>query len=321
MKVRLSTAAGLVILCAAALALYATGSWRVALNWRTIHILFQGIVWDGMSFIVIGAVLAAMIESWISSGGMVSLLPDNLAGRIVAASVGATLPVCDCGAIPIARTLRRKGVGESIAFTFVLGAPTLNIVALAATFVAFHQHWQWLVLRAGAAFFIAVVAGWIVRFREDGLTEGWRRSAVGNRHPRGLGHILSHASGEVFVVGPFFVASALLAAMAQGVLPVHAVTAFTQHSVWSIALMMGAGGALSLCSAADAFIAASLVGLFSPGAILAFLLAGQMIDLRNVFTLPQTFGRRTVTLGLSVVTLLIFAVAVLVNLWLTGSLA
>ncbi len=320
-KMRLSLAVGLVALCAAALVFYETGSWRTLLDWHSVHVLFQGIVWDGIPFIAIGALLAAMIESWLSSGGVVALLSDNLAGRLAAAMIGTTLPVCDCGAMPVARTLRRKGVGESIAFTFVLAAPTLNIVSLAATFIAFHQHWRWLAIRAGAALAIAVATGWIVRIREDGLTEKWRRSPSFAKHSRrGAAAVLSHASGEMFAVGPFFVASALLAAMAQNLLSVRAVTAFTQHSVWSIAFMMGVGGALSLCSTADAFVAASLAGLFSPGAILAFLLMGQMVDLRNVFMLPQAFGRRTVTLGLAVATVMIFAAALMVNLWLTGGL-
>ena len=323
-KLRTMTLTGLIVLCILAIGLYETSYAQYASHVQMVKTLFQSIVWEAFPFIVIGVALSALIDSFVGANGLSALLSDSLGGRLRASMLGMVLPVCDCGTIPVARTMRRKGVGESVVFTFALGTPTVNVVAIFSTFVAFHQQWSWVLWRAGGALLIAIFSGVIVRFGEDALTEKWETNALPRLKNRGFAvwrHVADHSAGELFAVGPFFVASALLAAVAQGLWPLHTVTGFTQHSVWSIFLLMGLGSVLSLCSEADAFVAASLTTLFSPGAVMAFMLAGQITDLRNLLLMPQVFSRRTVTVGLTTAFILIFACALLVNRVYTGGWA
>ncbi len=321
-KLRAATLFALIALGVLLIGLNETGTLYKYLDFHAIHHMFQSIVWDAIPFIVIGAVVSALIETYISKENLSALLSDSILGRIAATLLGLALPVCDCGAISVARTFRRKGVSESIAFSFVLATPTLNLVTLVATFVAFHSGWQWLLMRAGWAIVIAMVAGLIVHFRDDALTEKWGQAihihAVHHKGLKKLIHVGDHSVSELFAVGPFFVASAMLAAIAQGLWPIRGITAFTQHSVWSILLLMALGSVLSLCSAADAFVAASLTSLFSPGAVLAFLLMGQTVDIRNLVLMPKVFGKGTFILGLSVVVVLIFALALTTNRLMIG---
>ncbi len=293
------------------------------LDANAVRVLFQSIVWEGIPFILLGAFISSVVEWSVKPDYLVSLLSDTWLGRTTAGLLGLAVPVCDCGAVPVARTLRRKGVGESIAFTFVLSTPTLNLLALISTYIAFHQSIAWVFLRAGSALIVALVAGFLVHLHEDSLTEVWVTpvSVEHDHDVRGfrlLRMITDHTTSEVFAIGPFFVASALLAAIAQGIWPIHAVTAFTQHSLWSIPLLMALGASLSLCSEADAFVAASLTSLFSPGAVLAFMLMGQTADIRNLLLLPRVFGKRTVVIGLAGTIVLIFLLAVAVNRILPG---
>ncbi|WP_236645780.1 permease [Brevibacillus sp. VP] len=51
--------------------------------------------------------------------------------------------------------------------------------------------------------------------------------------------------------------------------------------------MMGLGFIFSLCSEADAFIAASFSNTFSKGSLLAFMVFGPMIDLKNTLLLQM----------------------------------
>ncbi len=320
-KLRTTTLAGLIVLCILAIGFYETSHVQYASHIQMVKTLFQSIVWEAFPFIVIGVALSALIDSFVGANGLSAFLSDSLSGRLTAGVLGLFLPVCDCGTIPVARTMRRKGVGESVVFTFALGTPTVNLVALLSTFAAFHQQWSWVLWRAGGAFVIAIVAGLVVRFGEDALTEKWEVDAHPRTKRRGWTawrHAADHSVGELFAVGPFFVASALLAAVAQGLWPMQVVTGFTQHSVWSILLLMSLGSVLSLCSEADAFVAASLTTLFSPGAVMAFMLAGQLTDLRNLLLMPQVFSKRTVTVGLTTAFILIFACALLVNQVSTG---
>lgn len=323
-KARVVILFALVALLIAAIEFAERGALEHALHLTVVHSLFQTIVWDAFPFLVLGAGVSAFIETVIHHDRLSRFLADSLAGRVTAALVGVVLPVCDCGTAPIARSLRHKGVSESVAFTYVLAAPTVNIVALSSTFVAFHESFLWVAMRAGGAWVIALSAGFLTRFREDGLTETWVLSKppapVAARTEK-WAHFADHTVSELFAIGPFFAASALLAAVAQAFWPIRAVTQFTQHSIWSIPLLMGLGATLSLCSEADAFVAVALSSLFSPGAILAFLLIGQTVDVRNLLLMPSVFGKRTLATGFLMVAALVFIMALAVNRVLTGGFA
>lgn len=315
-KARTAALIGLILTCAVVITIYELGAFSRFLSIALFRDLFQSIVWEGLPFVVLGVALSAAVEVWVRSDVLAGALSDGLFGRLMAGLSGLFVPACDCGVVPLARGLRRKGVSESVAFTFALSVPTVNWIAMAATFFAFHRQWQWLFLRMGAALSIALVAGFVVRFGEEGLTERVRPPE--HVHAGALGRakwrsVVAHAQGELFSVGPFFAASALLAGIVQGFAPLRAVTVFTHDSLWSIPLMMVLGALISLCSSADAFVAVGLSTLFSPGAILAFLLAGQMIDVRNLVMMPQVFSRRTLIVGLAVAAVGIFAAALLAN--------
>jgi len=315
-KLRFAALIGLLVcVVTTTLVLQLGGNVRL-LNTMLFRDLFQSMVWEGIPFIVIGVLLTAVMEVGIKSEALAGMLGDHAFGRMIAGLIGLFVPVCDCGAVPVARGLRRKGVAESVAFTFAISAPTVNVMTLVATFFAFHRNWTWVFLRGGSALVIALIAGLIVRVGEEGLTEKVRQTVPDHSQLSMFARVrtvFTHAQDELFSVGPFFAASALLAGLVQGFTPLRAVTVFTHDSLWSIPLLMVLGALLSLCSTADAFVAVGLSTLFSPGAILAFMLAGQMVDLRNLLMMPQVFSRRTVIFGLSVAVIGVLAIAVLTN--------
>ena len=54
-----------------------------------------------------------------------------------AALAGIAFPVCECGSVPVARRLARKGLSPAAAVTFMLAAPIVNPVVIASTYVAY----------------------------------------------------------------------------------------------------------------------------------------------------------------------------------------
>ncbi|WP_337970538.1 permease, partial [Virgibacillus salexigens] len=81
----------------------------------------------------------------------------------------------------------------------------------------------------------------------------------------------------------------------------------------STIVMMGLAFLLSLCSEADAFIAATFSNLFAPTAILAFLVYGPMIDLKNMMMMLSVFRPKFVFTFVSIVTIVVFVVFILLN--------
>ncbi len=68
--------------------------------------------------------------------------------------------------------------------------------------------------------------------------------------------------------------------------------------------MMGLAYILSLCSEADAFIASSFQSTFSTASLVAFLVYGPMVDIKNMFMMLATFKTKFVIVVTVTVTLL-----------------
>lgn len=108
----------------------------------------------------------------------------------------------------------------------------------------------------------------------------------------------------------YIVIGGALAAALQSFVPPSALLAIGQGPLLAAIVMMLLAVVLSICSTVDAFVALSFVGTFAPGALLAFLVFGPMIDIKSTLMYTSTFQRRTVAL----ITLLTFQLVLLLVL-------
>src|SRR2546430_2894648 len=135
-----------------------TASPRV-LTWLTI---FVSIVIQATPFVVLGTVISAAIAALVPPSFFAKALPRRPALAVpVAGLAGAVLPGCECGSVPIAGALVRRGVTPAAALAFLLSAPPINPAVLAATFVAFPGHHEMVWARLGASLLASVAMGWL----------------------------------------------------------------------------------------------------------------------------------------------------------------
>ena len=116
-------------------------------------------------------------------------------------------------------------------------------------------------------------------------------------------------------MGKYLLIGAMVGAFSQVLLPRTALLSVGQDSLLSIGVMMLFAFYISVCSAADAFIAASFTNSFSPGSLIAFMVFGPMIDLKNILMLLHAFRARFVLCLSFIVTIVCAAAAYLINLW------
>ncbi|AQY50628.1 ABC transporter permease [Listeria weihenstephanensis FSL R9-0317] len=125
-------------------------------------------------------------------------------------------------------------------------------------------------------------------------------------------HTLQHAVDEFFSVGKFLVFGALLAAVMQTYIKTSTLVSIGHGPVLSILLMMVLAFVLSLCSEADAFIGASFRSVFSTQSIVAFLVFGPMLDIKNLMMMLATFRAKFVAFIVVGVTVTVFIYALLI---------
>jgi uncharacterized protein len=256
-------------------------------SWMTV---FVAVLVQALPFLVLGVALSAAIAVFVPASFFARALPSRATLAVpVAGLAGAVLPGCECASVPVAGALVRRGVTPAAALAFLLSAPAINPIVLTATAVAFPGDPEMVLARAVASLLVACVMGWLWQRlgRPDWLRPPGRPAAdhlgKGAAFWDSLRHDVMHAGG-------FLVVGALAAATLKTVVPAGWLQAAADHPVVSVLALAIFAVLLSICSEADAFVAASLTP-FSLTARLAFLVVGPMIDLKLFAMQTATFGR------------------------------
>jgi uncharacterized protein len=126
--------------------------------------------------------------------------------------------------------------------------------------------------------------------------------------------VLVSSSGELIEMATFLAIGAVVAAAIQVLLPRTTLLGLATGPVLSVAILMALRMMVSVCAAVDAFLALAFASVFSPGALVAFMIVGPVFDVKNAFMIGGTFDRSLLLVYLLVVTPLIFLAGVTINL-------
>jgi uncharacterized membrane protein YraQ (UPF0718 family) len=267
-------------------------------------IVFGSLVIQALPFVLVGAFAAAVIEVYAPPNTLEKLahLPRPL--QLPAAGLaGLAFPICECGSVPVARRLIHRGLMPSAAMTFMLAAPVLNPVVIASTLVAYRGReplWTMVIGRFTLGLLVAIAVGWVVGSRSDNLLKKAGPAGEHDHHVVEYGRpeprwrtFFVHLGNDFLYMGRFLLLGAAFAAVVQTFLPQSIFESVASVPIVDIVLMMVLAFVLSLCSESDAFIAASFTQ-FGPGAQLAFLVFGPMVDFKLGAIYAGTFQRSVI---------------------------
>lgn len=257
-------------------------------TWTTV---FVSVMVQAVPFLVFGVVLSAVIAVYVPRSFWARALPRHPALAVpVASCAGVVLPGCECGAVPIAGSLIRRGVTPAAALAFLLAAPAINPIVLAATAVAFPNNPEMVVARGVASLIVAMIMGWLwLRLgKAEWIRLPHRPDLDGVPKGRAFWTSVRH---DVVHAGGFLVLGAMAAATINVVVPERWLQTLADNPVLSVLALAVLAVLLSICSEADAFVAASL-SQFSLTSRLVFLVVGPMVDLKLISMQAGVFGRR-----------------------------
>lgn len=134
-----------------------------------------------------------------------------------------------------------------------------------------------------------------------------------------LKSVVAHTSNELYEVGRFLIFGVMISTAMQTFVPRGYFLKLSQNPALSIVMMMALAFVLSLCSEADAFIAATFQGNLPNSSILAFLIFGPMMDIKNMLMLSSGFKARFIIRLILAIGVMVFIVssisAFLFNFW------
>jgi uncharacterized membrane protein YraQ (UPF0718 family) len=315
---------------------------RLATAWA----IFQGLLLEALPFLLIGVAIASLAR-WIAPGGRwLQRLPRHpVLGPLTGAALGFALPACECGNVPVARRLLAGGAPLGTALGFLFAAPVLNPIVLASTWAAFpNQPWL-LAARPGGALLLSLLLASVLRLlpeaalltpalleerrlnqplAEVGLLE--RRTglvgAVGAPPPQApvqrppLQEVLQHGSREFLDLAALLVLGCMIAATVQTLLPRSWLLAVGGAPTLSVLSLMLLAVVVSVCSSVDAFLALGFAAQITPGALLAFLVLGPVVDLKLLGLFRVLLQPRAIALTAAAASVAVLVLGQWVNLLL-----
>jgi uncharacterized protein len=286
-----------------------------------LYTIFLSILVEALPFVLIGVIIAGVIQIFVTEEHIQRWIPKNkVLAIIMSCIIGALFPACECGIVPIVRRLVGKGVPIHASIGFMLTGPLINPIVIASTYMAFGNDFKIAGLRMGLGFFVAILVALFVSviFKGNQLKFPIHTSSSPTRSKKEslstrFWSMLTHSIDEFFDMGKYLVMGAFLAAFVQTYLPAKSLLEAGSGTVSSLSVMMGFAYVLSLCSEADAFIAASFSSIFPTSAILGFLIFGPMMDLKNTLMMLSVFRVKFVFGVLALIISIIFMTIMLVQ--------
>jgi uncharacterized protein len=274
--------------------------------------IFISILIEALPFVILGVLISGIIQMFVSEEMVARMMPKNpFLAVLFSIFLGALFPACECGIVPIVKRLVQKGVPIHAGIAFMLTGPIINPVVLFSTFIAFGSDWKIVFFRALGAVIVSLTVGLAIAFFFKGnplldRVQTHHHNSAKLSFPKKIWQTLEHAVEEFFSMGKFLILGSLIAATVQTFVQTSTLVSIGQGPVSSSLVMMTLAFILSLCSEADAFIASSFRTTFSTGSLIAFLVFGPMLDIKNLLMMLGTFRKRLVLLIITTVSIVVF---------------
>lgn len=283
--------------------------------------LSTSVIIESLPFIVLGIVLSVLVQVWIPETWLLRILPNNAWGRRAVVSLfGMFLPVCECGNVPLARGLVRRGFTVPESMTFLIAAPILNPVTIITTHQAFGFDDGILIARLLGGFAIANILGWLFSKHPAPMSLLSGRFAEECRLDDGHGHDRTRREQsldlfvrEASILMPALVIGSLIAGAIQVIVPRDVLVSLGSDPLYSVLAMMVLAFIISVCSNVDSFFILPFASTFLPGSIVTFLVFGPIVDIKMLALMRTTYSTRTLVQLTTIVALLSLALGLVVN--------
>lgn len=231
---------------------------------------------------------------------------------IKAALIGVPLPLCSCGVLPTAVSLRRNGASRGASTSFLIATPQTGIDSIAATYSLLGPAFA--VIRPVAALVTAFIGGMLVT--KDDKPDACDTEVDTIDAPASdtfLGK-LRDALRYGFIdmiqnIGKWLIIGLVIAAAITVFVPDGFFTFFADYPLLSMIAVVIVAVPMYVCSTGSIPIALSLMlkGL-SPGAAFVLLMAGPAANFASIIIVSKSLGKKTAAIYLA--TIVIGAIAI-----------
>ena len=253
-------------------------------------------------YLLFGFLVAGILHTFVPRVVYSKYLSDNSMRAVaLAALIGVPLPLCSCGVIPTAASMRREGASRAATVSFLIATPQTGVDSIAAT--ASVLGLPFALLRPLAALLTALFGGGATALLiSDSTTE--QIAAAENNTYNGLwakikGAIKYGFGDMIQDVGKWLVLGLVIAGLITVFVPDGFFLAFADRPLLGMLAVLVAAAPMYLCATGSVPIAAALMlkGL-SPGAAFVLLMAGPATNMAAMIVIDKVLGHRSLAVYL-----------------------
>lgn len=267
-------------------------------------------------YLLLGFFFAGVMHAFIP-GAVYSryLAGNNFRSALYATLFGIPLPLCSCGVIPTAMSLRKEGASKGATVSFLIATPETGVDSIAATYSLMGLPFA--IVRPITALITSVFAGSLVNAcsKEDDASENESEDACEEES-----HCCFHSKAEkenptfadkckevfeyAFVemmgdIGKWLAIGLVIAGLITVFVPDSFFEIFKGNTLLSMLLVLCIAIPMYICATGSIPIAVALMmkGL-TPGAALVLLMAGPACNMASLLVIGKRLGSKTLILYL-----------------------
>ncbi len=263
-------------------------------------------------YILFGLLVGGLLKTFLSPAYVAKHLGQGRFSSVFkAALLGIPIPLCSCGVLPAAATLKKQGANNGAVAAFLISTPESGVDSIAMSWALLDPIMT--VARPVSAFISAAVAGLLENFisftpPQQPAPSPFRMAGTAApaspAPPQGIAAKLK--AGVQYMVndlwpdiaGWFFI-GIIAGGIITALVPDEIFSTWLGGGFSSMLLMLAVGIPLYICASASTPIAAAFIlkGA-SPGTALVFLLAGPATNVTSLTVLIGILGKRATALYL-----------------------
>ncbi|MBR2456066.1 MAG: SO_0444 family Cu/Zn efflux transporter [Bacteroidaceae bacterium] len=262
-------------------------------------------------FDLINSMAPYLLLGFLLAGLMHAFVPQNLYRRYLggnsfrsvlnAALLGIPLPLCSCGVIPTAMSLRKEGASKGATVSFLISTPQTGVDSIIATYSLIGLPFA--LLRPLAALVTSLFGGCLVNRFDDKDVCSTSCAAPSESVDGGVRvsfrQRLQSAFRYAFVemmqdIGKWLLLGLVVAGLITVFVPDSFFALFADKPLLSMLLVLAFAVPMYLCATGSIPIAVALMlkGL-SPGTALVLLMAGPAVNVASMLVISKVMGKKT----------------------------
>jgi len=263
-------------------------------------------LWLAMApYLLLGMLIAGILHVFLGTNFIHRHLGGSALKSITKATIfGIPLPICSCGVIPVAASLKKEGASKSATLSFLVSTPTTGVDSIMATYSLMGPLFA--IFRPVAAFFSGITIGFLNHFFNKENEK--QKIHQQHDHPRltsesKIKEVFRYGFIELAEdVGKWLLVGVIIGGILTALIPQDMILQFLPFPWLHFLIMLVLAVPLYVCATGSIPIATALIQKgFSPGAALVFLIAGPATNAVTLSFVRSKLGKSAFYLYLTAI--------------------